>query len=106
RKARVRDRVAHRHPGVGRRIAHEALALAVDLRVEIDRRHAGDLAAQAQLCVFGRGGDAAAALAQRARDLVELVAEAGDDAHAGHDYAAHQLSSRSLNRPTRMLLTT
>src|SRR3546814_2686718 len=64
RDARIGDRVAHRHIGVRRRVAHEALELAVYLLAQVDLRLARDLAAQAQLGVLGDKADAGL---QRAR---------------------------------------
>src|SRR5690606_36769461 len=105
-QARLRDRVAQRDVGVGRRVAHEAAQLAVELRLEVDPGHARDLAAQAAV---GEGlveGDAAAAFVQRRGDRGQVVADARDDAGTcDHDPArthrqAHASPSR-WNRPTR-----
>src|SRR5690606_40592637 len=67
-QAGVGDRVAHRHVGIRRRVAHEPLELAVDLRIEVDLRLAGDLAAQAELGVFGHEADTWPERAQRVAD--------------------------------------
>ena len=57
-------------------------------------------AAQAALGVDGIRADAGAALAQAGGHLVDGVAQAGDDALAGDDDAAHQKASVDVNRPT------
>src|SRR5690606_21572992 len=103
----VGDRVAHRHAGVRRRVAHETLELAVDLRVEVDLRLTGHLAAQAQLGVLGHEADAGPERAQRIGDARLVVAQARDDAHPGDDDATvaagtvHQKPSVLRNSPTR-----
>ena len=108
-QARVGDGVAHRDVAVGRGIAHEALELAVDGGLEVEFDRAADLAAQAAFGVVGQEADARAPGAQRGGHAVEVVAEAGRDAHARHHHAtlgAHIASvdwpSFDENRPTRM----
>src|SRR3546814_1415355 len=81
RDARIGDRVAHRHIGVRRRVAHEALELAVYLLAQVDLRLARDLAAQAQLGVLGDKADAGLPRAQRGLDAGMVVAQARHDAH-------------------------
>src|SRR5690606_22510745 len=85
---RVGDGIAHRDVRIGGRVAHEALELAVDLRVEVDLRLARDVAAQAKLGIFGDETDAGLERAQRRRDAGLVVADARNDAHAGDDDAA------------------
>ena len=90
-QARVGDRVTHRHIAVGGRIAHEALELAVDHRLQVQLHRAADLAAQALLGVVGQEADAGAAVAQRRRYRVQVVAQARSDTHAGDGDAAVHL---------------
>ena len=97
----IGDGIAHGQVGEGRRITHEALLLAVDQCVQVEVDTAADLAAQAGFGVVGQGGDARAPIAQRGRNGIQIIAEAGRDAHAGDDDATHQKLPVSVNRPTR-----
>jgi hypothetical protein len=72
---------------VGRGVAHETQLLALDVRLEVDLRHARDLAAQAHFGKLGHGANARTPRAQRRRDAGAVVAYARDDAGAGDDYA-------------------
>ncbi len=104
-EAGVGDGVAHRQVGIRGGIAHEALELAVDQRVQVELDLAADLAAQADLGMVGQEGQARTAFAQRARYAVQIVAQATGDAHAGDDDATHaQKPSVEVNRPTRRSL--
>src|SRR5690606_24477177 len=103
-QAGVGDGVAHGHVAVGGRVAHEALQLAVDQRVQVQVHRATDLAAQAALGGLGQVADAGTAPAQGGRDGVQVVAQAGGNAHAGDGDATHQKSSVDVNRPTRRSL--
>ena len=82
-------------------VAHEALLLAVDLRLQVDLRRATDLAAETEFGVLRNVADARAAFAQRGRHGVRIVAQAGGDAQPRDDDAAHQKFSVEVNRPTR-----
>src|SRR5690606_30661654 len=97
--------VAQGDVAVGRRVAHEALELAVDHRVQVQVHRTADLAAQAVLGGVGQVADAGAPFAQRGRDGVQVVAQAGGDAHAGNGDATHgQKSYVEVNSPTRRSL--
>ena len=100
----IGDGVAQGDVAVGRRVAHETLELAVDLRVKVDVDAAANLATQAGFGVIGQGDDAGTAFAQGAGNGVQIVAEAGGDTHAGNDDATHQKLSVEVNRPTRKSL--
>ena len=65
----IGDGIAHGQVGEGRRVAHEALLLAVDQRVQIEVDTTTDLAAQARFGVVGQGGDARAPFAQRSETV-------------------------------------
>ena len=79
----------HRDVGEGRRIAHEAQLLAVDLCREIHVGAARHVAAEPHLGIFRDEADARAALAQRRGDGLLAVAQARYDSHAGDDDSAH-----------------
>ena len=93
-------RIARGDVGIGGGLAHETLELAVDLRVQVDVHAPANLAAHANLGVVFQPGDAGALLAQGGRDGIQIVAQAGGDAHAGDDDATHQKFSVEVNRPT------
>ncbi len=100
-QAGIGDRIAQRDVRERGGIAHEALLLAVDLRIEVDLGRAADLAAETELGVLRDVADARAAFAQRGRHGIRIVAQAGGDAQAGDDDAAHQKLSVDVNSPTR-----
>src|SRR5690606_39745951 len=101
-QAGIGDGVARGRVAGGRGVAHGALELAVDHRAQVQVHRTADLAAQAALGRIGQVADARAPFAQRGRDGVRVVAQAGSDAHAGDGDATHdQKSSVEVNRPTR-----
>ena len=81
--AGVDDRLAHCHIGICGGIAHETAILAIDVRIEIDLRHAGHMAAQPELCILWHGANAGTAVHERIAHGERIVAEAGNDATAG-----------------------
>lgn len=88
-KPGIGNGVAHGHVRIGGGIAHEALLLAFNLCFEVNLGHAGHLAAQAKFGVFGNMADAAAPFAQCCGDAGLVIAQAGNDAHAGDDDTTH-----------------
>ena len=88
-QAGVGDRLLHGHVGVGRRVAHEAPGLAVDMLFQVDIRRPCDLAAHAHFLIGFLEADAREAVPQRLGNLVRLVAEAGHDSQAGNHDATH-----------------
>ena len=101
-QARRRDGIARGDVGVRRGVAHEALELAIDGRGQVDLRHARNLAAQAQLLVFGHEADPGPAVTQRAGHRLQVVAKARHHTHPGNHDATHcQNPLVEENRPTR-----
>ena len=76
----------HRQVGVGGGIAHEAPDPPVDVRLQVDRRAAADLAPHPHLGIAWIEADAGPAGLQAAGDLPHRVPQAGDDAPAGDHY--------------------
>ena len=100
-KAGIRNGIAQRDVRERGRVTHEALLLAVDLRVEIDLRRTAYLAAEAEFGVLRNMADARTAFTQRGRHGIRIVAQAGGDAQAGDGDATHQKLSVEVNSPTR-----
>jgi len=95
-QAGIGDRLLRGDEVVGRAVAHEAPQLAVHRGIEVQRDGAVHVAAEAALLVFLDELDAAVARAQRADDLVLVVADAGDDPQPCDDDASHDDLVRGL----------
>ncbi len=90
----VLDRLACSVVGIPGGVAHEAAQLAVDRRRGGEIGDARHLAPEAQLGVFRHVPHAGAPAMQRPGDGGQVVAQAGDDAHAGHGDAAQGARGR------------
>ena len=88
-EARLFDRFFHGDVAVGGGIAHEAQDFAVNVRFGVDVDAAFYLGAQAHFGVHGAVFDAGLELLQRGQYFFAVVADTGDDAHAGDDDAFH-----------------
>ena len=88
-QARLLNRFFHGDVAVGGGIAHEAQDFAVDVRFGVDVDAAFYLGAQAHFGVHGAVFDAGLELLQRGQYFFAVVADTGDDAHAGDDDAFH-----------------
>ena len=88
-EAGVGDCRAHGDIGIGGRITHEALELAIDGCFQVDMRNPGHATAQPELGIFGHMANAADGLAQGGRNRFEGIAKAGHQAHAGHYDTTH-----------------
>ena len=100
REAAVGDGVLQCDRGIRSGIAHEAQVATVEVLLDIDVRNARDLAAQTELFVGRHRANAGAAFSERARDRIEIITQARDDAHTGHDDSAHQASPAARLDPS------
>ena len=87
----VADRLLHRDMVPGGAAAEEPHRAAIDHFFGLQGRGAFDLAAEAELGVFFRARNAGAALAQAGQHFLRVVADRGDDPHAGDDDAPHPI---------------
>ena len=88
-ETRLLDGLFHGDVAVGGGIAHEAQDFAVNVRFGVDVDAAFYLGAQAHFGVHGAVFDAGLELLQRGQYFFAVVADTGDDAHAGDDDAFH-----------------
>lgn len=86
RQPRIGDGIGHGKVAIGCGIAHEAPVAPVDA-LKVDLQPAADMAAQPRLRIGRVEGDSRAPLAQCLEHLRWAVAQARDDAHAGHHHA-------------------
>ena len=96
----VDDRLIHRDVIPGGAAAVKAHRATVDDLFRFESRRALHLAAEAELGVFFGARDAGARLAQARQHLLSIVADRGDDAHAGDDDASHTSLQMSLRLAT------
>src|SRR5690606_37223265 len=96
-QARVCDRLLHGQVGIGRRVAHEPVDLAVDQLFQIQVDRAGNLAAQAHFGIGRVEADARATFAQAGGDSGFVSAQAGNDAQTGNDDATHADTLQKLS---------
>ena len=98
------DDVARLQPGIADRLVHgdvvpadprlhEAARLARDHRLPFQLHRPVHLAAESELGVLLRAHDAGLALSERGQHLLGVVADRGDNPHAGHDHASHARTS-------------
>ena len=88
-EARLLNRFFHGDVAVGGGITHEAQDFAVDVRFGVDVDAAFDLGTQPHFDIHGVVFDAGFELLQRRQYFFAIVADTGDDAHAGDDDAFH-----------------
>ena len=88
-KARIDDRLFHRHIVPGRAVTHEAAYAAVDRIVDVKPRRSMDLATKTELDVIFGLDDTGFCLPQSGDHLLHIVPDAGNNAETGDNNPPH-----------------